>query len=60
MDALKEWQTTDGAKKSWSGNRGRPTVGWAEGMKDAMPERGVEEGQWMDREEGRLETGRRQ
>jgi hypothetical protein len=38
--------------------RGRPSVGWMEGIQDVMSERRVERGQWMDREEWRLGMGR--
>jgi hypothetical protein len=30
--------------------RGRPRVAWLKGIYDAVEKRGVEEGQWIDRE----------
>jgi len=39
--------------------RGRPRRSWREGIDKELRERGVEEDLWMDREEWRLEIGRR-
>jgi hypothetical protein len=38
--------------------RGRPKKNWMEGIKKAMNERNLKEGQWEDRKQSRCRTGR--
>ena len=47
-----EWQPT-GRRK-----RGRPNITWTEGLLKTMRERGLQEGDWEDREDWRLVSGR--
>jgi hypothetical protein len=41
-------------------SRGRPKKNWMEGMKKAMSERNLPDGQWEDRKRWRLGVGQRE